>query len=34
MKSPPVQHPDDVCRSMTEEFISGTGAGATAVLQG
>jgi myo-inositol-1-phosphate synthase len=23
MKSPPVQHPDDVCRNMTEEFIAG-----------
>ncbi len=34
MKSPPVQHPDDVCRRMTEEFIAGEGAGATAVCQG
>jgi len=25
MKSPPVQHPDDVCRNMTEEFIAGGG---------
>jgi myo-inositol-1-phosphate synthase len=25
MKSPPVQHPDDVCREMTEEFIAGAG---------
>jgi myo-inositol-1-phosphate synthase len=24
MKSPPVQHPDDVARRMTEEFIAGT----------
>ncbi len=24
MKSPPVQHPDDVCRNMTEAFIDGT----------
>ena len=23
MKSPPVQHPDDVARRMTEEFIAG-----------
>ena len=23
MKSPPVQHPDDICRNMTEEFIVG-----------
>jgi myo-inositol-1-phosphate synthase len=23
MKSPPVQHPDDVCRELTEAFISG-----------
>ena len=23
MKSPPVQHPDDVCRELTETFISG-----------
>ena len=23
MKSPPVQHPDDICRNMTEEFIAG-----------
>ena len=23
MKSPPVQHPDDVCRNMTEAFIAG-----------
>lgn len=23
MKSPPVQHPDDVCREMTEAFIAG-----------
>ena len=23
MKSPPVQHPDDVCRELTESFISG-----------
>ena len=34
MKSPPVQHPDDLCRRMTEEFISGEGPGATAVCQG
>ena len=34
MKSPPVQHPDDECRRMTEEFISGEGPGATAVCQG
>ncbi len=34
MKSPPVQHPDDQCRRMTEEFISGEGPGATAVCQG
>ncbi len=34
MKSPPVQHPDDLCRRMTEEFISGQGAGATAVCRG
>jgi myo-inositol-1-phosphate synthase len=34
MKSPPVQHPDDVCRRMTEEFIAGEGPGATAVCQG
>lgn len=24
MKSPPAQHPDDVCRNMTEAFIAGT----------
>jgi myo-inositol-1-phosphate synthase len=24
MKSPPVQHPDDVCRRLVEEFIAGT----------
>ncbi|MFA5801746.1 MAG: inositol-3-phosphate synthase [Thermoleophilia bacterium] len=24
MKSPPIQHPDDVCRNMTEAFIAGT----------
>jgi myo-inositol-1-phosphate synthase len=34
MKSPPVQHPDDVCRQLTEEFIAGEGRGSTAVLQG
>src|SRR5512136_2021619 len=34
MKSPPVQHPDDQCRRMTEEFIAGDGPGATAVCQG
>jgi hypothetical protein len=34
MKSPPVQHPDDQCRRMTEEFISGDGPGAGAVCQG
>jgi len=34
MKSPPVQHPDDECRRMTEEFISGEGSGASAVCQG
>jgi hypothetical protein len=34
MKSPPVQHPDDQCRRMTEEFITGEGSGATAVSQG
>ena len=34
MKSPPVQHHDDVCRRMTEEFISGEGPGANAVRQG
>ena len=34
MKSPPVQHPDDLCRRLTEEFIAGEGRGATAVLQG
>ncbi len=34
MKSPPVQHPDDQCRRMTEEFIAGEGFGATAVCQG
>ncbi|MEK7817010.1 MAG: inositol-3-phosphate synthase [Actinomycetota bacterium] len=27
MKSPPVQHPDDVARDMTEEFIAGPEAG-------
>jgi myo-inositol-1-phosphate synthase len=32
MKSPPVQHPDDVCRELTEEFIANEGPGATAVL--
>ena len=34
MKSPPVQHPDDQCRRMTEEFIAGEGPGASAVCQG
>jgi myo-inositol-1-phosphate synthase len=34
MKSPPVQHPDDQCRRMTEEFISGDGPAANAVCQG
>jgi myo-inositol-1-phosphate synthase len=34
MKSPPVQHPDDQCRQMTEEFIAGEGYGAGAVCQG
>ena len=34
MKSPPVQHPDDQCRTLTEQFISGEGRGATAVCQG
>ena len=34
MKSPPVQHPDDECRELTEQFISGEGRGATAVCQG
>ena len=34
MKSPPVQHPDDQCRRLTEEFIAGEGAGANAVCQG
>src|SRR5512136_2119517 len=34
MKSPPVQHPYDLCRRMTEEFIAGEGPGATAVCQG
>jgi len=34
MKSPPVQHPDDECRRLTEEFIAGEGRGATAVCQG
>jgi len=34
MKSPPVQHPDDQCRELTEQFISGEGRGATAVCQG
>ena len=34
MKSPPVQHPDDECRELTEEFITGEGRGATAVCQG
>ena len=34
MKSPPVQHPDDQCRRMTEEFIAGEGPGAAAVCQG
>ncbi len=34
MKSPPVQHPDDQCRQMTEGFIRGEGPGATAVCQG
>jgi myo-inositol-1-phosphate synthase len=24
MKSPPVQHPDDVCRRLVEEFVAGT----------
>jgi myo-inositol-1-phosphate synthase len=24
MKSPPIQHPDDICRNMTEAFIAGT----------
>ncbi len=34
MKSPPIQHPDDVCRRMTEDFISGEGPAATAVCKG
>ncbi len=34
MKSPPVQHPDDRCRRMTEDFIAGEGPAATAVCQG
>jgi myo-inositol-1-phosphate synthase len=34
MKSPPVQHHDDECRHLTEEFITGEGRGADAVLQG
>jgi myo-inositol-1-phosphate synthase len=34
MKSPPVQHHDDECRHLTEEFITGEGRGAGAVLQG
>jgi myo-inositol-1-phosphate synthase len=34
MKSPPIQHPDDLCRRMTEEFISGEGPGANATCQG
>ena len=34
MKSPPIQHPDDQCRELTEQFISGEGRGATAVCQG
>jgi hypothetical protein len=29
-----VQHPDDRCRQMTEEFIAGEGYGAGAVCQG
>jgi len=32
MKSPPVQHPDDDARKLTEEFIAGVGPGADAVL--
>jgi myo-inositol-1-phosphate synthase len=24
MKSPPIQHPDDICRNLTEAFIAGT----------
>ena len=24
MKSPPIQHPDDVCRNLTDAFIAGT----------
>ncbi|MHB1361547.1 MAG: inositol-3-phosphate synthase [Thermoleophilia bacterium] len=28
MKSPPAQHPDDICRNMTEEFIAGTSSAA------
>ena len=34
MKSPPIQHPDDECRTLTEQFIAGEGRGATAVCQG
>ena len=34
MKSPPVQHPDNIAHELTEEFISGDGRGATAVLRG
>lgn len=34
MKSPPVQHHDDVCRRLTEEFIAGEGEGATALCRG
>lgn len=30
MKSPPIQHPDDVCREMTESFIAGTSSAAVA----
>ncbi|RJQ43930.1 MAG: inositol-3-phosphate synthase [Gaiellales bacterium] len=26
MKSPPIQHPDDICRNLTEEFIAGESA--------
>ncbi|MBE0429269.1 MAG: inositol-3-phosphate synthase [Thermoleophilia bacterium] len=28
MKSPPVQHPDEICRRMTEEFIEGVSSAA------
>ncbi|MEK6535942.1 MAG: inositol-3-phosphate synthase [Actinomycetota bacterium] len=30
MKSPPIQHPDDICRNMTEAFIAGTSNAAVA----